>query len=441
VSSYVGVQGDINSVVHFLSVASNGNLTVGGNFNDVGDTSFDRVATWDGTTWAPIAEDQSPDGQVWSVVRSGTKTYISGDFNGVNVYDSSNSSWTNLGNPNWEARSLAVATNGDIYAATDSFGTGEFAARWNGAEWVSLTDGDTADATASDDPCDYDWCGNWKVKFDAAGNVWFGGDLENIGDKDENDLFASWGLRLVAQNNEEESNNGGGTNNGGGSNTATDNVFVISDEVIDRLKSPVALSTGELPELKPLESMVTEDGLPVAITLTPTVTEDGLVLKGPDFLLELKAISPDGSPLVLDNKGRLVIDQDGKAKFSGSGFLEDSSVRLWLFSEPTFLGETNTNNDGIFNGEVTIPADIPDGEHTIQLNGVSNDGELRSVAIGIVIGSDVKAEEPASETPVTSKGADLSWLFWLLASLALAAFVWWFIVAKRRNDEEEKSKK
>lgn len=439
-ASFVGVQGDINNVVHFLSVASDGKVTVGGNFTDVGDTTYDRVAIWDGTTWAPIAEDQSPNGQVWSVARSGTKTYLSGDFNGVSVYDSSNSTWSSLGNPGWRARSLALGANGDIYAATNYFGSGEFASRWNGTAWVSLEDGDTGDATASDDPCNYDWCGNWKVKFDPAGNVWFGGDLENIGTKDENDLFASWGLRLVAQNNEEENNNGGG-NNGGGTSTPVDTTVVIPDEVIEQLKSPVALSTGELPELKPLESMVTEDGLPVAITLTPTVTEDGLVLKGPDFQLELKAVSPDGTPLVLDEKGRLVIDQDGKAKFSGVGFLEDSPVSLWLFSEPTFLGETNTNNDGIFNGEVTIPAEIPDGEHTIQLNGVSSDGELRSVAIGIVIGSDVTAEEPTKETPATSNGADLTWFFWLFGALALAAFVWWFIVAKRRNDEEEETKK
>lgn len=446
-ATVVGVSGDLNRVVHFLSVASNGVLTVGGNFYDVGSSSDDYLVTWNGTTWSPISASQPMYDQVWSVARHGTKTYVTGDFDGVQVYDSSSDTWSFLGSANWDARSIAVSSSGQIYAATGGFNSGYWA-HWNGSTWVSLSDGDTSSNAGSTNSCDYDWCGSWKTKFDSAGNIWFGGDITNVGDKAQNDLFVTWGLGATSENNgggEEEENNGGGDNgggnNGGGTTTPVEEEPSVSEEVLALLEAPVALPDGALPELKPLDSIVYEDGVAVAVTLTPTVTKDGVILTGPDFSLELKAVAPDGKPLVLDEKGRLVIDLDGKAKFSGSGFMAATPVSLWLFSEPAFLGKTTTNNDGIFNGEVTIPSDVPAGEHTIQLNGVSADGQLRTVAIGIVLGEDVNAEQPTEETPVAAQGSDWSWLFWLFGVLALAAFAWWFIIAKRRNDDEEKQAK
>jgi len=437
--SPVGVNGDVNNVVHFLSVNSAGVLTVGGNFTDVGDTTYDRAATWDGTTWSPISANQSFNGQVWSIARSGTKTYVSGDFNGVQVYNSADDTWSSLGSASWKARSLAVASNGDVYSANSGFGSGFFA-RWDGSTWQELIDGETSSGAASDNTCGYDWCGAWKVKLDANGKAWFGGDITNVASRPSVDLFATWGVTVSENSNGGGTDNGGGSSNGGGTTTPVVTKVVASNEVLSELEKPVTLSTGSLPELKPLETMVTEAGLPVAVTLTPTVTEDGLILEGPDFSLELKASTADGTPLVLDDKGRLVIGQDGLARFSGSGFLEDTPVSLWLFSEPTFLGKTNTNNDGIFNGQVSIPTSVPDGEHTIQLNGVSKDGQLRSVSIGIVVGSDTKAEVPTKEVSESKGSFDLSWLFWLLGVVALGAFAWWFIIAKRRNDDEQSKK-
>lgn len=59
---------------------------------------------------------------------------------------------------------------------------------------------------------------------------------------------------------------------------------------------------------------------------------------------------------------------------AGSGYLPDSTVTVVVYSTPTVLDSLVTNADGSFDTNVTLPADLPAGAHTLVATGVAPDG-------------------------------------------------------------------
>lgn len=189
---------------------------------------------------------------------------------------------------------------------------------------------------------------------------------------------------------------------------------------------------GAIVELAPLNSVAYEDGAAVPVKLIKKGTQDGYILDGTFFDLELAATDESGNPVQLDEEGNLVLEKDRYASFSGTGFAPNSPVQVWLFSIPTKLKRVMTDAQGNFSGSAIVPDSIAVGEHTVQLNGVSEDGKVRSVALGVVV------EKPSS----VKSGNAFDWgslAMWSVLALLIAAFVWWFIIARRRKREEEQA--
>jgi len=74
--------------------------------------------------------------------------------------------------------------------------------------------------------------------------------------------------------------------------------------------------------------------------------------------------------------------EGGSAQLSGEGFLPGSTVRLWIFSDPTFVTEVQVADDGTFVGSAPLTA-LPNGDHTVEVNGMSFDGLYRSATVGV----------------------------------------------------------
>jgi LPXTG-motif cell wall-anchored protein len=91
--------------------------------------------------------------------------------------------------------------------------------------------------------------------------------------------------------------------------------------------------------------------------------------------------------------------------------LAGTPVYVWLFSEPTFLGELTVNADGTFTGTVPL-GDIAPGEHTLQVNGTSFDGKPRTANLGVLV-------NPVAAPVLPSTGSDPAAL-WVLAASLLA---------------------
>lgn len=202
--------------------------------------------------------------------------------------------------------------------------------------------------------------------------------------------------------------------------------FTISPEVAEALTSSsggistVTINAQGLPELKPLQSIAMVGGKPVSVTLAPDSKGEMLIASGDGFKVELKAESK------LDTSGKLILSTGGVVILSGAGFAPNSEVVVWLFSEPKRLGVITTDANGSFAGEVSVPSVIPVGEHTVQLNGETNDGQSRSVAVGVQVAEPMQA--------LTTKTQDNSGSFIFMGLVAAGiAFAAYLMRRKRQN--------
>jgi hypothetical protein len=59
---------------------------------------------------------------------------------------------------------------------------------------------------------------------------------------------------------------------------------------------------------------------------------------------------------------------------AGSGYLPRSTVTVVVYSTPVVLESLVTNADGSFDTNVTLPAGLPAGAHTLVATGVDPDG-------------------------------------------------------------------
>jgi hypothetical protein len=184
-----------------------------------------------------------------------------------------------------------------------------------------------------------------------------------------------------------------------------------------------------LPALAPGTSLAYENGVPVTIRLVRTDEQNGYSLIGDGWRVDLTALDSNESPLRLDDSGNIILNQDRFVQFSGTGFAPGSIIKVWLFSDPAEISEVLADASGNFVGQAQLPEGIPTGEHTIQLNGLSQDGQLRSVSLGVVVQPDLVVAAPAP--------LDLTGLMNGLLILAAGVLLFFFILWRRRKKKEE----
>ncbi|MFM9085798.1 MAG: hypothetical protein ACKORC_04935, partial [Acidimicrobiia bacterium] len=144
--------------------------------------------------------------------------------------------------------------------------------------------------------------------------------------------------------------------------------------------------------------------------------------------------------------GRVVVEQQGTVRVRGEGFAPSSKVRVWVFSDPVAAAELFADVEGRIDAMVEMPSELRVGTHTLQLNGISAKGEVRSLNFGIKLtertsspaaaaGSDV-----ASAGPTEAAGGDASWRSasaWSIAAvvaLLLVALVALVVARRSRSD-------
>jgi len=98
-----GVSGT-NNEVRSLVLDSDGNLFVGGNFDEAGNITANRIATWNGNNWGTLGTGTS--GFVEAIAVTATEVFIGGNFsiaggqtvNRIARWNKNSSSWSSLGN-------------------------------------------------------------------------------------------------------------------------------------------------------------------------------------------------------------------------------------------------------------------------------------------------------------------------------------------------------
>jgi LPXTG-motif cell wall-anchored protein len=155
------------------------------------------------------------------------------------------------------------------------------------------------------------------------------------------------------------------------------------------------LVNGVLPELSAGEVIVYENGAVITVERFVENQAD-LVLRDPGFELRLTGHCTNGCNIQTTSDGRHVVtlEQHNVVEVNGRDFQPGSTVYVWLFSAPILLGQLTVNTDGTFTGEMGL-GDITPGNHTLQMNGTSSQGDTLSINLGVIV---IHEQVP---TPVT----------------------------------------
>jgi hypothetical protein len=180
---------------------------------------------------------------------------------------------------------------------------------------------------------------------------------------------------------------------------------------------------GSLPKLKAQEAVSVENGVATEFSIEASDSNTGYLVSGDDWQVALAAADENGTPLNLDDSGNIILNSDRNVSFSGTGYAPGSTVKVWMFSDPTSVTQVTADANGDFTGLAQIPAGLPDGEHTLQLNGVNKEGQIRSVAMGVLV-APVAIPAP-SVTSSAATGIDPLWLApFVLVLMALGGVLW-----------------
>lgn len=160
--SALGVNSGTGRQIHSLAVFDDGSgaaLFVGGNFINIGGINANRIAKWNGTAWAPLAQGTNDLVAALAVFNdgSGPALFVGGEFTQAGgqarsrIAKWSGTSWTSLGSgvdsgriwtfATWNDGSGPALYAGGNFSLTAPAGLARNIAKWNGAVWAPLVDG------------------------------------------------------------------------------------------------------------------------------------------------------------------------------------------------------------------------------------------------------------------------------------------------------------
>jgi hypothetical protein len=180
----------------------------------------------------------------------------------------------------------------------------------------------------------------------------------------------------------------------------------------------------EVPALAVGQSLATEAGIPVPVTVTPIPENNQTLIEGAGWTMGV-SVGGEGAEVGQTENGDVVLTlvRDETASVSGSGFMPFTRADIWLFSDPTLLGTVEIDENGEFKGVVNVDGNVvAAGEHTLQIQGTGEDGYVRAANLGVLVG------ESSDALPAPTASASVSWLLWVLGIfgvLALIAAAWW----------------
>jgi hypothetical protein len=142
------------------------------------------------------------------------------------------------------------------------------------------------------------------------------------------------------------------------------------------------------------------------------------------------------------------VHREGELYVSISGFKTGTIATVWGFSTPTLLGHLTIHATHDSSGQLTLPASMRAGAHTLVVTGTAASGKHTKMAMGIRVTDSASATTPTTTTtpPVTpataprasalSHGGGMWW--WPILGLTLVGLLAAaYLLARRRRYDEE----
>ena len=135
------------------------------------------------------------------------------------------------------------------------------------------------------------------------------------------------------------------------------------------------------------------------------------------FTLNISTRDKNGQPVKFNSRGGIVVKHGNFISISGQGFAPGTLAKTWLFSSPRELGNLDVGVDGSFAAEFPITDDIHVGDHIAQVDGLSPDGQVRSLSLDVEI---LPKDGPAPYDPLANRLAIAALIAQAMALLALS---------------------
>ena len=141
--------------------------------------------------------------------------------------------------------------------------------------------------------------------------------------------------------------------------------------------------------------MLLVGGRQASMTVSPDalVNPTGLNLTSSGFTMWIAGRGDINDPLGLTPKSALILQSEQGtatrakkitpyAELRGTGFRPGSDIQVWMLPK-TLVGTVQVDAKGAFSSNVDIPRLLSLGANTLQANGYTPDGVVRSVSLGI----------------------------------------------------------
>lgn len=159
----------------------------------------------------------------------------------------------------------------------------------------------------------------------------------------------------------------------GGGISEGDYVFLVDGELVELVISPNQPSNGTALEIEAPGLTMSLEGRGQNQQATQLTENQALVLISK--LTNSNVLSYSSVPFAVSNP---------TVFSSGTGFKANSIVKFYLLPGVE-LGTLQTDANGNYEGELEMPNNLEAGEYTLQVNGISPNGEVRSLSLGVLV--------------------------------------------------------
>ena len=135
--------------------------------------------------------------------------------------------------------------------------------------------------------------------------------------------------------------------------------------------------------LQPGQELVMVGGQQIPVSSSANPSNNGLSLRGNGWEMSVGSFSPTGKPTALGSNGTLILTAGGTLPVGGSGYAPGTDATVYLMSTPALLGVLPITAQGTLQGTLTLPTGMSPGSHTLQVNGLTPNGEILSISLGI----------------------------------------------------------
>jgi uncharacterized repeat protein (TIGR02543 family) len=203
--------------------------------------------------------------------------------------------------------------------------------------------------------------------------------------------------------------------------------------LVGDLSQPV-LADNQLPKADPQMPLVIQTDPNTAwdvITINQRVVQ---MRDQRNFRLSVSAQTETGEMSEVNARGAITLTHGYYITVSGEGYKPGTDVVAWLFSTPRQLGMLRVGSNGTFQSSLLVNSGVEFGEHTVQVNGFSPTGELRSLNLAVEV-VDLPPSSSGRAQPSSSDATSVQWLalgLVLLLGIGLVSSSL-LVVARRRQ--------